>query len=445
MELAHIKTRLARESPAGPDCRPRDRPAWARLRRSGLGVLLAALAVELVDEMVDGTKSAAMPLIRHDLTLSYLQIGLLAAVPLLAGSILELPVGVISGSGSRRRRFVLAGGLVFIASVLAAGLASSFLGLLLALTIFFPASGMFVSLTQAALMDAAPDRRPRHMAWWTLAGSIGAVAGPLLVAVVLGAGGSWRLAFVLIAGFSTAAWGGVAWTGQRRNARAGDAARFDGNGAEFGLTAGENAAEPAWPGWRMAISVVRRSGAVRWLMLLEVANLMLDVPTPFLALYLVAVVHVSPPVAALAVAVRLAAGLAGDVILIRLLATRDSRRVIRAGVWAALALFPAFLVVPGLGLKLVLLAAVTIATAPWYPVLQAELYGSLPGRSGLAVTLTSASGLAGALGPLAVGVLAERFGLSWAMAALCIVPVLMLAVPAARRRAPDGGSGGGPA
>ena len=118
--------------------------------------------------------------------------------------------------------------------------------------------------------------------------------------------------------------------------------------------------------------------------------------------------------------------------------------MIRAGVWAALALFPAFLLVPGLGLKLVLLAALTIATAPWYPVLQAELYGSLPGRSGLAVTLTSASGLAGALGPLAVGVLAERFGLSWAMAALCIVPVLMLAVPAARRRAPDGGSGGGP-
>ena len=159
MELARIKTRLARESPAGPDGRPRDRPAWARLRRSGLGALLAALAVELVDELVDGTKSAAMPLIRHDLALSYLQIGLLAAVPLLVGSILELPVGVISGSGSRRRRFVLAGGLVFIASVLAAGLASSFLGLLLALTIFFPASGMFVSLTQAALMDAAPDRR----------------------------------------------------------------------------------------------------------------------------------------------------------------------------------------------------------------------------------------------------------------------------------------------
>ena len=119
-------------------------------------------------------------------------------------------------------------------------------------------------------------------------------------------------------------------------------------------------------------------------------------------------------------------------IVIRLLARRR-RRVMRASVWAALALLPAFLLVPGLGRKLVLLAALTIATAPWYPVLQAELYGSLPGRSGLAVSLTSASGLLGALGPLAVGLLAERFGLGWAMAALCIVPVLMLVIPAGGR------------
>ncbi len=163
---------------------------------------------------------------------------------------------------------------------------------------------------------------------------------------------------------------------------------------------------------------------------------MLDVLTPFLALYLVAVLRVSPAVAALAIAMRLGAGLAGDLILIRLLARRDSRRVLRASVWATLALFPAFLIVPGLGAKLAVLAVLTIATAPWYPVLQAELYGSLPGRSDLAVSLASASGLFGALGPLAVGLLAEHFGLSWAMASLCAVPALMLAVLAGRRDRP---------
>ncbi|HEY2316330.1 MAG TPA: MFS transporter, partial [Streptosporangiaceae bacterium] len=340
-----MKARLTPPSAGAPS----GRAAWTRFARRGLGGLLAALAVELVDELVDGTKSAAMPLIRHDLALSYLEIGLLAAVPLVVGSILELPVGVISGTGSQRQRFILAGGLVFIASVLAAGLATSFVGLLIALTIFFPASGMFVSLTQATLMDSAPDRQAQHMARWTLAGSIGAVTGPIVVAVVLGAGGTWRLAFVLIAGCSAAAWCAVAWTGRATKARttkarttkarraahpASDAAAacdvLDSNADTAVATASvgqcdarhrdvgqrdagehpDNArggGDPAWPGWRAAVSIVRRSGALRWLMLLEVANLLLDVLTPFLALYLVAVGHISPPVAALAIAVRLGA------------------------------------------------------------------------------------------------------------------------------------------
>src|SRR5215472_1665538 len=395
--------------------------------RLGLGTLLAALAVEFVDELVDGTKNAAMPLIRHDLALSYVQVGLLAGVPLIIGSLLELPAGVLAGTGSRRRRFILAGGVIFVAAVLAAGLATSFIGLLVALTIFFPASGLFVSLTQAALMDSAPDQRAQHMARWTLAGSIGAVAGPIAVAAVLGAGGSWRLAFVLIAGLGAAAWCAMAGTGHARaQARNGvDSATLDDGYEDVG--------DRPWPGWRSAISIVRRSGALRWLALLEVADVMLDVLTPFLALYLVAVVHVSPAVAAVAVAVRLGAGLAGDVVLIRLLKRQESRRVIRASVWVTLVLFPAFLLVRGLGLKLVLLAALTIATAPWYPILQAELYDSLPGRSNLAVSLTSASGLLGALGPVAVGLLAQHLGLSWAMTSLCAVPLIMLAVPPARR------------
>lgn len=421
--------------------------ARARLARPGTAALVAALAVELVDELFDGTKSAALPLIRHDLALSYVQVGLLTAIPLIVGSLLELPMGILSGSGVRRRRFILGGGLVFIAAVLAAGLARSFTVLVIALTAFFPASGAFVSLTQAALMDAAPERRAQHMARWTLAGSAGAVAGSLLAAAVLAAGGTWRAAFVIIALASAAAWVAVAVTSrarpdQRTNpasaapaADAGPATTAPATpAAATPASAAERGDENGWPGWRPAIVLVRRSGALRWLVLLEVSDLLLDVLTAFLAVYLVAVGHASPTVAALGVAVRLGAGLAGDVILIRLLERLDSRRVLRASVLAAVILFPAFLLVPGIGPKLVILAALTLATAPWYPILQAELYGSLPGHSGLAVSLTSAASLAGGLGPLVVGLLAERLGLGWAMAALCVAPVAMLTVPRARSR-----------
>lgn len=393
---------------------------FERLRSgAGLAVLMSALAVEFADELVDGTKSAAMPLIRHDLALSYLQVGLLAAAPLIIGSLVELPVGVLGGVGARRRRVVLAGGLVFICAVLAAALAQSFAVLLTALVLFFPASGAYVSLTQSALLDAQPDRRVRLMAVWTLAGSAGDVAGPLLVAAVLMAGGSWRLAFVLVAAAATASWLATAATGRS----AGVAAGREGPDTE------------GWPGLGAVIRISASAGAFRWLALLEVADLLLDVFSGFLALYLVAVVHASPAIAAVGVAVRLGAGLAGDALLVGVLERFDAIAVLRASVWATGLMFPAFLLVPGLDAKLAVLAVLSIATAPWYPVLQAELFRSLPGRSGLAVSLASASGLVGGLGPVAVGLLAERFGLTAAMAALCIVPAVMLAVPL--RRGPE--------
>jgi FSR family fosmidomycin resistance protein-like MFS transporter len=74
-------------------------------------------------------------------------------------------------------------------------------------------------------------------------------------------------------------------------------------------------------------------------------------------------------------------------------------------------------------------------------VLQARLYGSLPGRSSVAVTLSSAAGLAGGLGPLAVGLMAQSFGLSWALAGLALVPVAVLLVPG--RSGPTAKSGVG--
>jgi fucose permease len=103
--------------------------------------------------------------------------------------------------------------------------------------------------------------------------------------------------------------------------------------------------------------------------------------------------------------------------------------VLRVSVLVSGVLFPAFLLVPGIAPKLIALAALSIVTAPWYPVLMAELYSSLPGRSGLAVSLSSAASLAGAAGPLVVGLLAQEVGLTWAMAVLCVVPVAMLAAP----------------
>jgi len=76
---------------------------------------------------------------------------------------------------------VLAGGAVVIGSLAAVAAARSYGMLMLAFVAFFPASGAFVSLSQAALMDAAPGRQQQRMAAWNLAGSAGAVCGPVLL------------------------------------------------------------------------------------------------------------------------------------------------------------------------------------------------------------------------------------------------------------------------
>jgi FSR family fosmidomycin resistance protein-like MFS transporter len=354
-------------------------------------------------------------------------------VPLLAGGLLELPLGVLAGQGRRRRLAVLGGGVIFVLTLLGVAFAHSFAALLCAFVAFYPASGAFVSLTQAELMDVWPDRQAQVMARWELAGSIGAVAGPLLLTAVLVSGGGWRDGYLVLAGLAAASWLGSCLRGSGPVSPAAQAAAADGGQTQ----GGETASRPWRARVREVIAALRDWGTLRWLMLLQVADLLVDVFTGFLALYLVEVVHLRPAVAALAIAVRLGAALAGDAALVLVLERAGDLTVLRASAVAAALLYPGFLLVPGTVPKLVILAVLSAATAPWYPLLQARLYGSLPGRSSVAVTLSTAAGMAGGLGPLAVGLIANAFGLPWALAGLIVVPVAILALSATA--APEAG------
>jgi FSR family fosmidomycin resistance protein-like MFS transporter len=371
--------------------------------------------VAFADEFVDGAKGAALPAIQHSLALGYGQIGLLSSVPLLAGGLLELPVGL-----ARRRRLVtLAGGVVFVLAVAGVAFARNFAELLVALTLFFPASGAFVSLTQASLMDALPDQRARTMARWDQAGWAGAVCGPLLLAAVIAIGGGWRDAYLAIAGLCALVWLGVLCT------RPADADQPDPDPASTDPASTDPAStDLASPGRRSGwAKVIAKAG--RWLILLQVADLLVDVLTGFAAVYLVNVAHATLAVAALAITLRLGAGLAGDALLVAALNTCTDRTILRATAIAAALLYPAFLLLPGLAAKMTALALLSAVTAVWYPLLQARLYDTVP--SSVAVTLSSVASMAGAAGPLVVGVVAQACGLTWALAGLAVVPFVIFA------------------
>jgi FSR family fosmidomycin resistance protein-like MFS transporter len=252
-------------------------------------------------------------------------------------------------------------------------------------------------------MDVQPERRERNMAWWTLAGSVGVVAGPLLLAVAVASGLGWR-AITVATGL--AALPLVA------------AARWAPLGSEDG--------EPLRAAARSALGALRRRDVLRWLAVLESSDLMLDVLHGFLALYLVDVAGARPRDAGLALAVWTGAGLAGDLLLIPVLGRVAGVRYLRLSAAAVAFVYPEFLLVDGLGAKLALLAMLGLLNSGWYAIPKAGLYAAMPGRSGAAIAIGTAGGLVGALIPLTLGLVAERAGLAPTMWLLAAAPVLLL-------------------
>ncbi len=173
----------------------------SRTLRHAAVFTLTLLAIEFLDEFVFGAREAAWPLIRTDLSLSYAQVGLLLGLPSLVGSLVEPFLGVL-GDIWRRRVLILGGGVVFALALLLAALSQDFPVLLISSIIFYPASGAFVSLSQATLMDTDPACHEQNMARWTFAGSLGVVAGPIALGAAAMLGLGWRGLFLVFAGLT---------------------------------------------------------------------------------------------------------------------------------------------------------------------------------------------------------------------------------------------------
>jgi MFS transporter, FSR family, fosmidomycin resistance protein len=336
-------------------------------------------------------------------------VGLLFALPHVFACVLETLLGLL-GDAWNRRALLRMGGVGLIAGLLLVSVGAGFGSLLGALLLVFPASGAYVGLSQAALMDAEPLRQELNMARWTLAGAIGVLAGPILLTTAGAVGLGWRATFCAMAGVGALSLA-LAWRlPMPQTERANDALM------PALLDAG-----------REALGSLRRGEVLRWLTLLQLADLMLDVLHGFVALYFVDVTGATPAQAVVAVLVYTAVGLLGDVLMIPLLKRSDGLGYLHVSACAVLVAFPLFLLLEGSGSKLVLLGVVALLTAGWYAVLKARLYSAMPGRSATVMALDSLSGVVGGLMPLLVGVAAQIYGLGIAMWLLTVAPLALLA------------------
>ena len=364
-----------------------------------------------------GAREAAWPLIRADLDLSYVHIGLLLTVPAMASHLVEPALGIL-GDVWDRRRLILGGGVVFVAGVAAMAVSPSFAAMLAALALLHPASGAFVGLAQASFMDADATRHEQNMARWTFAGSVGVVLGALALALSASLGGGWRFLFVALAFAATlvvvVAWRTPLGATPARSSHAGSRSFLSGVG--------------------VALRALRSASVLRWLAFLELSDLMGDVLFGYLALYFVDVARASGAEAALGVAVWTGFGLLGDLLLIPILERVRGLTYLRFSAAAEIAFFVAFLIAPTLPTKLVAVALLGIGHAGWYSVLQAQVYTAMPGRSGTVLAVQNVSGLAGSLIPLGLGFAAAKWGLATTMWLLLAGPVALVAgIPRATR------------
>lgn len=402
------------------------RPALARQT----AFALTLLAIEFLDEFAFGAREAAWPLLRDELRLDYFQVGVLLSVPGVVSSLVEPILGVLADTW-RRRLLILGGGAVFTLALLLAAISSSFPLLLFSFVLFYPASGAFVSLSQAALMDADPARREQNMARWTFAGSLGVVAGPLALGAAYLLGASWRglfAAFALLAA-------GLALLAARFPFPLPESPALDDDPPPVG-SAPPGGLEPSprpagllpemLHGVAQAFNALRRTAVLRWLTLLQFSDFMLDVLLGFLALYMVDIARGTPAQAGIAVGIWTGMGLLGDFLLIPLLERFSGLIYLRLSAALTLLLYPAFLLLPGFWPKAALLGLLGLLNAGWYAILQARLYAALPGQSGTVVAVNNIFGLFAGLAPLLFGWLALRYNLNVVMWILLLGPVALL-------------------
>jgi len=380
--------------------------------RVALPLTLLFLLIEFFDELHYGVQGAVLPALRDDLGLSYGQVGLLLGVPGMLGTFLELGI-MLLGDTPLRKRLVVGGGLAVAAAILLILSAHTFPLILLAFIIAFPASGAFVTLSQATLMDLNAGREAQMMARWTIAGSLGNLLGPAMVAGGFALGWSWRAPYLGLAVMAV----GLALLAFLRPFPARPQVR-----AETPETTGEHLRDVLAGLW----GGLRNLRLLRWFVLLHLADLLLDVYAGYAALYFADVVHFDPAQVSLMVGALMAASLVSNLVLVPALERIPGRKLVRASALVTAVLYVAWLALPWLWAKVVLALALRLTTMGWYEVLQGEVYAALPGRSGTVMAISSLFGVLGGGLVWFIGWFAAQAGLPAAMWLLLAGPLALI-------------------
>lgn len=384
-------------------------PKHRILRRLTFFVFMM-LVIEYLDEFAYSILEVARPLIRDAFALTYVELGLITTIPILVAIIIEPIAGLFADTG-KRRWLIIGGGLLFGIGLIIQSLASLFWIFMIGATIQAPASGIFVNLAQASLVDDNPQRRENRMALWTFSGSLAVVTGPAFLALGLSFSIGWLVPFFAVGLVSLITAIAVLFLPSNQALRS---------------VSDEDKEDDIRLNIQNVVAILKSLVIWRWLALLQFSDLMLDVLFSLLALYMVDVVGVTQQQASLAVIVWTGIGLIGDFLLIPLLEHVRGLSYLRVSAAIALMVYPAMLLVDSYTAKLILLGVLGLFNAGWYAILQSQLYDALGEQSGAVLIVGNAAGIFGALLPVFLGFIAQIYGLNVVMWLLLAAPIVLL-------------------
>ncbi len=365
------------------------------------------LGVELLDELYSGVPSVAAEDIRRSLGVTYE--GALVTLWLVPGVVALLiePVLFVLADRYPRRWFVSGGLFAMGAAGVLAAWAPSAAWLAAAVAIAWVGSGAGVTLSEATLADAHPERRPQVLARWALLGELGDLGAPALVAGMAWLGLGWRGAFTVV-GTLVIAWSLLLLLPTYP-------AEAEGGDEEDDVEDG-----PLLDGVRAAF---RNRALFGWLGATALCELLDELVVVFAALRMRGPLGYSAQENAWVIGAGVVGVVAGAAATERLLKRRPPMRILLVASLGAGVSFVGWLLANDLWLSTVTFFGVGMFVAPMYPIANAEAYASLPGRSG---TVNAArhvfTPLTLAL-PWALGALADEVGLVWAMGVLLLQPV----------------------
>ncbi len=366
------------------------------------------VGVDFLDEWGSGVAFLGAPGIQSEFGVSYGQAAGWPHTALMAlGFALETPFLLLADRWPRRP--FVAGGLALLAALsLLAALAPSYWVLLAVLLLWGPASGIAINVAQSALVDAHPDERERWMTRWTLAGAAGDLTGPAVFAACALFGLGWRTAFAA-SGAATLAYALVV------------------SRARFPAPARAAADDEPDPSLRDAL---RTALAERRLLVWSAVGALLvlldEIVVSFAGLWLRDRFGLGDAARSLILGLTIAGSAAGLLAVDFALRRVEPLRllaVISAGGCVAV---PLWFAADSVFASVFWLFAIDALAAGYYPIVAAQAYRALPGRSGAVNAVGSLFTPFELVIPLGVAAVADGFGLAPALLLLGLEPLGVL-------------------